>query len=201
MLLSAFDFHSQFDNSYRNNTATLPCSNYKNLRAVPRKDRLLLLDPMSLLRIALIIIVTAVISGVISGGLVGSFVADKNMYRVPVSRHPVADFALLDHAGRFHQLYKHQDKKAVILYAYSIDCPSAEDNLAKLIELKHSYAKQGVDFFLISTESLNNPQVLKAGIAHFDHDIPILNDDNRLVIEALGIERAGEVIVLDTKVW
>jgi peroxiredoxin len=65
---------------------------------------------------------------------------------LPVARDAMArvgDFALLDHEGKYHQLYRYADSRAVVLFVYGSDCNIARDTLPALKQLREEFADHG----------------------------------------------------------
>src|SRR5437773_1789833 len=62
----------------------------------------------------------------------------------------VGDFALFDHKGTNHQLYRYVDSRAVVLFVYGSDCNIARDSLPALKQLREQFAEQQVDGFLMA---------------------------------------------------
>ncbi|MCH7671950.1 MAG: hypothetical protein IIB72_07255 [Proteobacteria bacterium] len=104
----------------------------------------------------------------------------------------VGDFALLDSSGEFHQLSRYQHRKALVLMAYDHGCDAMASLLANYQAISSKYSGQGIEFLLIDSLDLG-----RAALLDFETDLPILEDDGQLVSETLGIERAGDVLVLN----
>jgi hypothetical protein len=60
----------------------------------------------------------------------------------------VDDFALLDHEGKHHQLYRYVNSRAVVLFVYGSDCNIARDSIPALKELRQRLAKQDDGFLM-----------------------------------------------------
>lgn len=104
----------------------------------------------------------------------------------------VGDFALLDSAGEFHQLSRYQHRKALVLMAYDHNCDVMGPLLANYQAISSKYTDQDIEFLLIDSLDLG-----RAALLEFETELPILEDDGQLVSETLGIERAGDVLVLN----
>ena len=104
----------------------------------------------------------------------------------------VGDFALLDSSGEFHQLSRYQHRKALVLMAYDHGCDAMASLLANYQSISSKYSGQDIEFLLIDSLDLG-----RASLLGFETDLPILEDDGQLVSETLGIERAGDVLVLN----
>jgi peroxiredoxin len=60
----------------------------------------------------------------------------------------VGDFALLDHEGRHHQLYRYIGSSAVVLFVYGSDCNIARDSIPALKQLRQQVAEQDDGFLM-----------------------------------------------------
>ena len=109
----------------------------------------------------------------------------------------VADFGLLDHGGRFHQLSRYATTRAVVLYSYDSACPTTRDALAFLQDTQRSLARQNVVILAIDANSRDDRDTLARESARAGSDIPILHDPGQLVTETLHVSRSGEAIVID----
>jgi hypothetical protein len=104
----------------------------------------------------------------------------------------VSDFALLDDGGEFHQLSRYQHRRAVALMSYVAACASMESRLAEFKALQSSYSDQGIEFLLIDSQDL-----VRTPLRSLNTGLPVLEDGGQLVSEALGIQHAGDVVVLN----
>lgn len=111
----------------------------------------------------------------------------------------VNDFALLDQNGKFHHLYYLSDAKAVVLMAHDNDCAASRDAVIDLEETKTAFAARGVEFLMINVD--DSRESIAAQIKQTGSSIPVLVDELQLVGEALQLQRAGEVLVIDPKGW
>ena len=114
----------------------------------------------------------------------------------------VDNFALLDQEGRYHQLYRYgTSARAVVLFAHGIGCHAMEPSIAALKALRNRYAQHQVSVLLINANPQDNRRILQQEAARLGIDMPILKDESQLVVESLGISRAGEALVIDTRTW
>jgi len=104
----------------------------------------------------------------------------------------VFDFALLDGSGEFHQLSRYKHRDAVVLMAYDHFCESMSSMVQDYQAVANQFSERDIDFLLIDSLDLGRSQ-----LASFEIGLPILEDDGQLVSESLGIQKAGEVIVLN----
>ena len=108
----------------------------------------------------------------------------------------IGNFALLDTTGDFHQLNKYGYQNAVVIVAQANGCVANynQNNKYKLMET--TWEEKGVTFMMLNVAGESRDAV-KAEAQAFDYSWPVLLDSSQLVTEALGITRAGEVVVLD----
>jgi len=109
----------------------------------------------------------------------------------------VPDFALIDHAGRFHQLGRNTDATAVVLLSYKRDSAAARAALPELLSLSRRYQGAPVRFMVLVSDSNETRASLSELAQSYETDIPFLLDGAQLVTEALDIKRASEVLVID----
>lgn len=113
----------------------------------------------------------------------------------------VENFALLDHQGRYRELYRQRAASAVVLYVYGRGCPITRAVLPDLHALADDFAERGVTFWLIDA----NPQDDRAALAEeaeaWKIALPILLDEAQLVRRALRLERTAEALVIDPASW
>src|ERR1043165_5035208 len=98
--------------------------------------------------------------------------------------HHVDNFALLDSAGKYHDLYYLSDAKAVVLMTHDDECAAVSDALPALEQAKASYGNRGVEFLMINTQDDRDAVAAKLK----DSSIPVLLDDTHLVSESLQLK-------------
>jgi len=111
----------------------------------------------------------------------------------------VGDFSLLDQDGYFHQMSWYDDNRAIALLVQANGDAASENVLADFESLKSSFETQGIEFFMINPLGLKDRDAVRAELAALNIDVPVLMDDARLISEALGIDKIGEVLVYDPK--
>ena len=111
----------------------------------------------------------------------------------------VGDFSLLDQDGYHHSMSWYDDHKMIALLVQANDSQEAADALPAFDALKAKYDSQGVEFMMINPMGKHNRSAVQAKAAVYEVDIPILMDDARVISEALGIERAGEVLLYNPR--
>ncbi len=130
---------------------------------------------------------------IISAGFLLQFNSTVTLGKLP----KVDNFALLDQQGRQHELRKYGNSKALVLISVASACEPSIENLPEYQLLRTTWERQGIDFLGIAVapdESLESARLLDE-LYHFG--LPILLDSSQLVTEGLGIEKIGEIVVLD----
>lgn len=67
---------------------------------------------------------------------------------VPASTQVVADFSLLDHEGRHHQLKRYAGSRAVVVFVHGVGCNIARDSLPALRSLREQFTVRESDFLM-----------------------------------------------------
>ncbi len=111
------------------------------------------------------------------------------------------NFALLDHEGRFHELQRYADRRAIVLFVYGVGCPLARKSLPALRELRDAFEPQGVTFLLLDANPQDTRESVSREAREFGIDLPVLMDEAQLVAGGLGVERTAEAIVIDPANW
>ena len=111
----------------------------------------------------------------------------------------VGDFSLLDQDGYHHSMSWYDDHKVIALLVQANDSQAAADAVPAFDALKAKYDSQGVEFMMINPMGKLNRSAVQAKLADYGVEIPVLMDDSRVVSEALGIERTGEVLLYNPR--
>ena len=107
------------------------------------------------------------------------------------------NFQLTDHTRLSHELHYFKDAKAIVLMSQINGSDVSRKAAAELEKLKASYADKGVLFYMINSKDKRDAAAAEAKSQGFD--IPILVDELQLVGESLGVQREGEIFVVDPK--
>jgi hypothetical protein len=102
------------------------------------------------------------------------------------------DFQLLDTAGQAHTLHRYRDASAVVLMAVPREDAALEARLRDFAVLAEAQASAKVFCFAVSTG---------AGPEAAAGKVPVLVDDAQVVLPALGLSRAYEVVAAGSKDW
>jgi peroxiredoxin len=113
----------------------------------------------------------------------------------------VENFRLLDHLGASHLLSYYSDQRAIVLMSFGNGCPIVRKAMPELRALRDRFQGEGVVFLLLDSNLQDNRAAVAAEAAEYGIDLPVLLDAGQLVGEALGVERTGEVYLIDPKTW
>ena len=111
----------------------------------------------------------------------------------------VGDFSLLDQAGYHHGMSWYGDHELIAFLVQANDSAATEAALPQYLELHEQYDAHGVEFMMINPMGRSNREAVRIGLDQWDAEIPVLMDDSQVISEAMGIERAGEVLLFDPK--
>jgi hypothetical protein len=139
--------------------------------------------------------VSKLITGVAAILLVG---ASSVALAASASAERVGDFSLLDQQGMFHQMSYYDDHKVIALLAQSNGSKATTESIAAYKAAQAKYQGK-VKFFMINPLGTEKREAVREQLKKYGTDIPVLMDDSQLVSEALGIEKTGEVFLLDPK--
>lgn len=109
----------------------------------------------------------------------------------------VPDFALVDQAGRFHQLSRYVDARALVILVYDRDSEPSQQALPELVSLARRYRGAPVQFVALVADSSETRGSLAELSQALGTDLPFLLDDSQLVADALNVREAAEVLVID----
>lgn len=107
----------------------------------------------------------------------------------------VGDFALIDSQGDFHKMSYYDNHKGIALLTYSNDAKGMAETVAAFKQAQAKYKEQ-IRFFLIDPSS-DKPQAVQSRVKALDTDIRVLMDDTQLASKSLGIERVGQIVLLN----
>ena len=107
------------------------------------------------------------------------------------------NFQLTDQTRLSHELHYFKDAKAIVLMSQINGSDVSRKSAAELEKLKAAYKDKGVLFYMINSKDNRDGAAAEAKSQGFD--IPILVDELQLVGESLGVQREGEIFVVDPK--
>ena len=108
----------------------------------------------------------------------------------------VGDFALLDQKGYFHQMSYYDDRKAVALL---VQANGSKATVKAIEDFKAAQSRHQdkVKFFMLNPLGSESRASVQKQVDEYGVDIPVLMDDTQLVAEALGVNKTGEVFLLN----
>lgn len=118
-----------------------------------------------------------------------------------VEKVKIENFALLDHLGRYQELYYYSDMKAVVLFIQGNACPIVRNSISTLKQIRKDFETEDVVFLMLNANPQDNRETIAIEAEKFDIDFSILDDDTQLIAESLNIERTAEVFVIDPSRW
>ncbi len=110
----------------------------------------------------------------------------------------VGDFSLLDQSGTFHNMSWYDDHVAIALLVQASDTADAA-NAAAFDALRSQYDSAGIEFMMLNPMGLHDRAAVKAQLAAYGIDMPVLMDDSRVISESLGVDKLGEVFLFNPK--
>lgn len=113
----------------------------------------------------------------------------------------IGNFALLDHQGVFHELYRQQNAKAVVIISQTNDCPINQKFSSTLNEIRKKYLDKGIVFFMLNPSLEDTRQTIMEEAKNYNYEFPILLDHSQVVANLLGITRSAEAVVIDPNGW
>lgn len=113
----------------------------------------------------------------------------------------VDNFRLLDHNGASRELYYLSDMKAVVLMAQGNGCEAVRKSLPELQALRDKYHARGVELLMINSNLSDSRAAIGKEAKAQGIDVPILLDETQIIGESLGMQRNGELLVIDTRGW
>lgn len=111
----------------------------------------------------------------------------------------VGDFNLIDHKGTAHQLTKFAYLNALVVISQANTCSTNSNLFSEYRIMQTKWDDSAVGFVMLNASSKDTAETVKRFDANFNVNMPILLDETQLVAEALGITKAGEIVVLDPK--
>jgi len=107
------------------------------------------------------------------------------------------NFQLTDHTRLSHELHYFKDAKAIVLMSQINGSKASRDAAAELEKLQAAYKAKGVLFYMINSKDSRDAAAVEAKAQGYD--IPVLVDELQLVGESLGVQKEGEIFVVDPK--
>lgn len=115
----------------------------------------------------------------------------------PISELP-ADVSLRDESGH-DELVRDQAARAklYVLLFFSADCPVVRAHDERIREMLKTYGPRGIAFSAVLSEVDADPKKERASLAERQLRLPLLEDRNAALADALGVEFSTHAVVLD----
>src|SRR6202012_5245446 len=113
----------------------------------------------------------------------------------------VDDFQLTDQTRLAQHLYYFGYTPAIVIMTRSNGTPVSKEASAALEKLNAAYKDKGVVVWGLDSNLANSRDAVAAEAAKQNLSVPILMDEQQLVGEQLGVQREGEVFVINPKTW
>jgi peroxiredoxin len=113
----------------------------------------------------------------------------------------VDDFQLTDHTRLAQHLYYFGYTPAIVVMSRSNGTAYQRAGDAELQKLANAYKDKGVIVWALDSNLADSRDAVAAEAAKEGLSVPVLMDEQQLVGESLGVQREGEVFVIDPKTW
>ncbi len=111
----------------------------------------------------------------------------------------IGDFNLIDHKGTAHQFSKYAYQNALVIISQANSCSTNQAMFSEYRILQTKWDNAQISFVMMNSSINDNADSIRRFDNSYNVNMPILVDDTQLVAEALGITKAGEIVVLDPK--
>lgn len=113
-----------------------------------------------------------------------------------IADNRVNDYALFDSSGELHRLSRYNDSKAIVLWVQGNGCPIVRNAVSDFNDIVNDYEDKGFTFFLLNSNTQDDPDETSIEANKFDFSAPVLLDNIQLVADALDVKITSEAIVL-----
>jgi peroxiredoxin len=113
----------------------------------------------------------------------------------------VDDFQLTDHTRLAQHLYYFGYTPAIVVMTRANGTAASHAGDAALQKLSDAYKDKGVVVWALDSSLADTRDAVAAEAAKENLTVPVLMDEQQLVGESLGVQREGEVFVINPKTW
>jgi peroxiredoxin len=113
----------------------------------------------------------------------------------------VDDFQLTDHTRLAQHLYYFGYSPAIVVMTRTNGSAFSREASQALEKLNAAYKDKGVVVWALDSNLSDSRDAVAAEAAKQNLTVPILMDEQQLVGESLGVQREGEVFVINPKTW
>jgi peroxiredoxin len=151
------------------------------------------------MRRALLATSAAIVAGVSLAGLApAAGIAADTPAATP---QRIDDFQLTDHTRLAQHLYYFGYTPAIVVMSRSNGTAYQRAGDAGLQKLANAYKDKGVIVWALDSNLADTRDAVAAEAEKEGLTVPVLMDEQQLVGESLGVQREGEVFVIDPKTW
>jgi hypothetical protein len=111
----------------------------------------------------------------------------------------VGNFQLTDTTRLAHELYYFKYAPAIVVMSQSNGSKVSRESAAELAKIQAAYKDQGVLFYLMNSNVSQSREATAKEAKAQKFAMPVLMDELQLVGEQLGVQRDGEVFVIEPK--
>lgn len=109
---------------------------------------------------------------------------------------PVADFALLDQQGVFHQLSYRRDLSAIVIATQGGNCADANEQLRAFDGAREILSGEPTILYLLNANG-DSREAVEAMGEKAGTSVAVLLDETQLVAESLSFRNNGELLIID----
>ncbi len=111
----------------------------------------------------------------------------------------VGNFQLTDTTRLAHELYYFKYAPAIVVMSQSNGSKVSREGAAELAKIQAAYKDKGVLFYMVNSNVSQSREATAKEAKAQKFAMPVLMDELQLVGEQLGVERDGEVFVIEPK--
>jgi hypothetical protein len=143
--------------------------------------------------------VAAAFIGVVGIAGVQSVVAAPTVTPAVTVADRADNFQLTDHTRLAHELYYFKYAPAIVIMSQSNGSKVSQQAAAELQKVADAYKSKGVLVYLMNSNLGQTREQAAAEAKKLGISVPILMDELQLVGESLGVQKDGEIFVIDPK--
>lgn len=107
-------------------------------------------------------------------------------------------FALRDVEGIEHRQSEWADKRAVVLFFKTVDCPVSNGYVPEMNRLRQDYASRGIGFYGVEADTTLPATDVRRHAKEFGFTFPVLIDKQQILARLAGARVTPEVAVLSS---
>ena len=111
------------------------------------------------------------------------------------------NWRLFDHTGGSHELYRHKDREAVLLYSTATKSELAKADFAALQALRADLDENTLSILALASQPDDSRAALSSWNVANEAGIPVLVDEAQFAAHAIGATHDAEAILLNTDDW